>query len=135
MLDAFPDQVKLVFKNFPLRNHKFARKAASAVMAADRQGQFWAFHDRLMENYNRLSDQKVQEIAQALNLDEEQLKKDMNDPKTAARINQDLRDGKNAGVRGTPAIFINGRRLKNRSLEGFKAVIGKELAKAKKGGR
>ena len=131
MLEKYPDNVKLVSKNFPLRNHKFARKAAAAALAAERQGKFWEYHDKLFENYNKLNDKKIEELAQALGLDGEQFQKDLKDPKIQARINQDMQDGEKAGVRGTPTLFINGRRLKQRSLQGFSVVVEKELAKKK----
>ena len=129
MLEKSPDKVKLVFKHFPLRNHKYARKAAAAALAADRQGKFWEYQDRLFENFNRLSDQKIQEIARELGLDEVQFQKDMNDSKILAKINRDIRDGNNAGVRGTPTVFVNGRLLRQRSLQGFQTMIDKELKK------
>jgi protein-disulfide isomerase len=47
VLEKNPNQVKLVFKNFPLRNHKFAMEAAIAALAAEKQGKFWEFHDLL----------------------------------------------------------------------------------------
>jgi protein-disulfide isomerase len=59
--------------------------------------------------------------------DQAEFEKKMKDPKLTKMIRQDLRDGAQAGVRGTPTIFINGRRLKNRSLQGFQAAIDKEL--------
>ena len=131
MLEKYPDNVKLVFKDFPLRNHKFARKAAAAALAAERQGKFWEYHDKLFKNHNKLNDKKIEELAQDLGLDGEQFQKDLKDPKIQARINQDLQDGKKAGVRGTPTLFINGRRLKQRSLQGFSMAVEKELAKKK----
>jgi protein-disulfide isomerase len=127
VLEKNPDDVKIVFKNFPLRNHKFAMKAAIAALAAESEGKFWEFHDELYKNYNKLSDQKIREIALGLGFDQAEFEKKMKDPKIAAMIRQDLRDGAQAGVRGTPTIFINGRRLKNRSLQGFQAAIDKEL--------
>jgi protein-disulfide isomerase len=75
LLKKYPDKVNLVFKNFPIRSHKFAVKAAAAALAADRQEKFWEFHDMLFENYNRLNDQKIQEIAGLLGLDETEFKK------------------------------------------------------------
>jgi len=131
VLEKYPDDVKLVFKNFPLRNHRFAGKAAAAALAAERQGKFWEYHDKLFENYSTLNDKKFEELAQGLGLNGEQFQKDFNDPKIQARINQDIRDADKAGVRGTPTIFVNGRKLKTRSLEGFSAIIQKELAKKK----
>ena len=133
VLDKYPEEVKLVFKNFPLRNHKFARKAAMAALAANRQGKFWEFHDLLFNNFNRLSDQKIQAIARQLGLNQVQFEKHMKDPKILARLSQDIRDGTKVGVRGSPTIFINGRLLRRRSLEGFRVMIEKELEKIRKG--
>ena len=132
MLKKYPDKVKLVFKHFPLRNHKYAKKAAAAALAADRQGKFWDYQDRLFKNFNRLSDQKIQEIARELGLDDVQFQKDMNDAKILAKISRDIQDGNNAGVRGTPAVFVNGRLLRQRSLQGFQTLIDKELKKMDK---
>jgi protein-disulfide isomerase len=56
----------------------------------------------------------------------------MKDPKITAMIRQDVREGAQAGVRGTPTVFINGRLLKKRSLQGFQAAIDKELQKLRK---
>ena len=54
------------------------------------------------------------------------------DPEIQAIVRNDLREGANAGVRGIPTIFINGKLLRNRSFAGFKEAIEKELAKAPK---
>lgn len=123
--------MKLVFKNFPLRNHKFARPAAIAALAANKQGKFWELHDQLYENYNRLSDQKIREIAQQVGLDMEKFDKDMKDPKLKAIVERDFQEGARVGVRGIPTIFVNGRQLRNRSFQGFQAAIEKELAREK----
>jgi protein-disulfide isomerase len=132
VLENNPDEVKIVFKNFPLRNHKFAMKAATAAMAAESQGKFWEFHDQLYKNYNRLNDQKVREIALGLELNQAEFEKKMRDPALQAKIRQDAREGAQAGVKGTPTIFINGRKLRDRSLKGFQAAIDKELQKLSK---
>ena len=129
VLEKYPQDVKVVFKNFPLRNHKFAMKAAIAALAADSQGKFWEFHDLLFKNYNKLSDQKIQEIAQAVGLNLEEYEKKKNDPAIKRKVNQDFSDGRQAGVRGTPTIFINGIRLRDRSLKGFQTAIDKQLQK------
>ena len=115
VLEKNPNQVKLVFKNFPIRNHEFAMPAAIAALAAEKQGKFWEFHDLLFKDYNRLNEQKVKEIARQLDLDMEKFEKDRKDPRIRAMINRDLAEGNRAGVRGTPTIFINGRLLRNRS--------------------
>jgi protein-disulfide isomerase len=129
VLEAYPDKVKLVFKNFPLRNHRHAMKAASAALAAESQGKFWEFHDQLFKNYNRLNDKFIDDIATVLQLNQEPFEKRMNSPEVRQQIQQDLEDGQKAGVRGTPTIFINGRLLQDRSLNGFKTIIDGELKK------
>ena len=129
VLEKNPDKVKLVFKNFPLRNHKFAMDAATAALAAEKQGKFWEFHDLLFKDSNRLNEQKVKEIAQKLKLDMEKFEKDRKDPGIRGLINRDLAEGNRAGVRGTPTIFVNGRLLRDRSPAGFQELIEKALKK------
>jgi len=129
VLEKYPHDVKVVFKNFPLSSHNFAMKAAVAAMAADSQGKFWEFYDLLFKNYNRLNDQKIQEIALTVGLNQEEFEKKKNDPAITQQINQDLSEGQQVGVRGTPTVFINGIRLKNRSVQGFQEAIDKQLEK------
>ena len=129
VLERNPKNVKLVFKNFPLSSHKFAMPAAAAALAAESQGKFWEFHDLLFKNYNRINDEQIRTIALGLGFDVKEFEAKMKNPEIQARIRQDMRDGSQAGVRGTPTIFVNGKRLKNRSLEGFQAEIDKELEK------
>jgi protein-disulfide isomerase len=132
VFERYSKEMKLVFKNFPLRNHKFAWPAALAALAANKQGKFWELHDQLYENYNRLSEQKIREIAQQVGLDMEKFNNDIKDPELKALIERDFQEGAEAGVRGIPTIFVNGRQLKNRSYQGFQAAIEKELARESK---
>jgi len=129
VLEKYPREVKLVFKNFPLRNHKFAQPAAIAALAAGKQDRFWEFHDLLFKNYRLLNTRKMEQIAQQLNLDLARFKQDQKDPKIRAQVKQDLSDGARAGVRGTPAVYINGKLLRNRNLKGFQDMIEKKLKK------
>jgi protein-disulfide isomerase len=129
VLEKYPQDVKVAFKNFPLKNHKFAMKAAVAALAAESQGKFWEFHDLLFKNYNKLNDQKIQEISLTVGLNQEEYEKKKKDPAIERKVGQDLSEGRRAGVRGTPTIFVNGKRLRDRSLKGFQAAIDKELQK------
>jgi protein-disulfide isomerase len=130
-----PRGVKIVFKQFPLRSHKFATKAALASIAAQVQGKFWECHDLLFENFNRLDDAKIEEIRAQLKLDPEKFQKIMDDPETMDVIDGDIRDGQQAGVRGTPTIFVDGKRLQDRSMRGFQQAIEKALRDAKRSAR
>lgn len=133
MLEKYPLQVKLVFKNYPLTKHTFAKKAAVAAFAARKQGKFWEYHDLLFQNGDSLSDQKFLQIARELGLDLERFEKDINDLKIVARINQDIRLGAYMGVRGTPTVFINGSLSKARTLEALEAAVRHELQRTRKG--
>jgi len=133
VLDKYPNDVRLVFKFFPLTSiHKMAMGAASAAFAAKEQGKFWEFHDKLFADNRKLSDQKFEEIAGRLKLNMEKFNQDRKSKKTQFAIQQNIREGAMAGVRGTPTIFINGRRLKKRNLAGFSAIIDDELHKVKR---
>jgi len=129
VLDKYPDNVKLVVKHFPLANHKYAYKAATAALAANVQGKFWEFHSKLFKNYNVINDAKIQDIAKELGLDMEKFAKDKQSPAIKNLIARDMNDGRQIGVRGTPTIFINGKALKTRSMPGIYQVIEAELKK------
>jgi len=131
VLEKNPKTVKIVFKNFPIRSHKFATQAAVAALAADRQGKFWDFHDELFKQYNKLNEEKVQEIATKLKLDKAQFEKDRKDPLLMEQIKYDYNEGIRVGVRSVPSVFVNGRKLKDRSLKGFQTLIDKELESLK----
>ena len=129
----YPKEVKVVFKNYPLRNHSYARKAAIAALAANEQGEFWPFHDGLFENHSQIDDTFILMLADKLDLDREQFQRDMKNQKIWAQINKDIQEAKKVGVRGTPTVMVNGKLLQNRSVEGFRARIKKELTRTNEG--
>jgi protein-disulfide isomerase len=131
LLDKHPKDVKLVLKNFPLPMHPFARKAAAAALAADKQGKFWQFSDKLFENYANLNDDKIRDIARQLGLDLEKFNRDVNDASIQALINRDMSDAEKATVQGTPSIFINGKALKNLGPNEFQELLEAELKRKK----
>ncbi|TPV94676.1 MAG: hypothetical protein B7733_13960 [Myxococcales bacterium FL481] len=128
---AYPDDVQLLFKQFPLNIHKHARPAAIASLAAHRQGKFWEYHDVLFANYRALGDDQLLAYAKKLGLDTAKFKRDLSDPNLAKQIDDEMKQGRAAGVRGTPAFYVNGKRLKSRSLDGFKRQIDAALKNAK----
>ncbi len=133
LLEKYPTELRVVFKNFPIRSHKYAFTSAMAALAAGQQGKFWEFHDELFKNYNRLNDQKIQEIVKQLNLDQTKFNEDTKSPVEAARVRQDYEEGIRLGVRGTPTVFINGKQFrKKRSMKNMEAVIDEELKAGKK---
>jgi protein-disulfide isomerase len=131
VLETYPDEVKLLFKNYPLPNHEFANKAATAALAAEAQGKFWEYHDLLFEDYDTLDNKKITEIASRLALNLRQFDEKMRDPQIASRIRHDREEGLEAGVVGTPTLFINGRLLRLGQMDNLvadiSAAIDKEL--------
>ena len=132
MLDKYPKELKIVIKNFPLPMHNFARKAAAAALAANKQEKFFEFSHKLFENSSSLSDAKIQDIAKELGLDLEKFNRDVNDSSVQNLINRDMNDANQAAVQGTPTIFVNGKVLKNRGPNEIQAMIEAELKKKKK---
>lgn len=104
-------------------------KAAMAALAAGSQAKFWEFHDFLFKNYNSLNDKVINDVAVELKLNQAEWEQKMKTPEIANQIRQDIVDGQQVGVRGTPAVYINGKLLRDRSLNGFKAIIDDELKK------
>ncbi len=118
-------------KHFPLPGHSFARKAAIAALAAEKQGKFWEIHEKLFANQRELSDAKVEGIARELGLNMERFNHDLKDSGIASKIDRDVNNGHQANVRGTPTIFVNGKLLNQRNLPGFQQAIEAELKKNK----
>lgn len=123
-------QASLVFKHFPLQMHKLAKTAAEASIAAQEQGKFWEYHDLLFENYNRLTEEKLVDFAKQLNLDMAKFEADRKSPKLVNRVFLDQQEGTQVGVRGTPAVYINGRQFQGeRTAQGLLREIQMELSK------
>jgi protein-disulfide isomerase len=132
VLEKNPQTVKLVFKNMPLKFHKFADPAARAALAANEQGKFWEFHDKLFAA-KKIDTEVIKQIAKELGLDMARFETDMNSPRIRSKLQQDLIDAQKAGVTGTPTVFINGRVPKQRNLKGFQEIIDDELQKVQGG--
>ena len=128
VLDKYPDSVKVVFKHYPLSFHEQALPAALASMAAAEQGKFWEYHDELFINQKSLDQKKYLEIAENLGLDLKKFSLDMMRPSLRQKIEQDVAEAKKAGVTGTPTIFVNGRKVKNRDIAAISKLIDEELA-------
>ena len=144
VLEKYPNDVKVVIKNFPLSSHKQARKAAQYALAADRQGKFKEMYHRIFEDYKQLrsNEDLPKQIAAELGLDIARLMEDMNDKAISDLIDfeySQLTSLRNAypeteeyaaGVRlAVPKFFINGREPLSRSVAAFSAMIEEELKK------
>jgi protein-disulfide isomerase len=132
MLKKYPGKLKVVYKSYPLHSHKFAWKAATNAMAAHQKGKFWEFHDRLFANSKNLNDAKIMEIRKSLGFDTPEFDALIKSDVVRKKVADDLKEGQRNGVRGTPTVFVNGKRLKDKSLKGFTLAIDNELKKLNK---
>ena len=130
VLKAYPNDVKAVFKQFPLvQIHPQAMSAAKASAAAHKQGKFREMHDILFKNQRKLQPEDIKKYASEIGLNVAKFEKDMESPEIAKQIDDDMALAQSAAVRGTPTIFVGGKRLMNRSMEGFKAMVDPALKK------
>ena len=123
--------VNLVFKQFPLTSiHPNAMPAAKAAVAAGKQGKFWEMHDIMFENNRELTPDKLKEYAGKIGLDVAKWEKDFASPEVQAQVDREMQEARAADVTGTPTIFVGGKRLQNRSPEGFKQLIDEAMKRS-----
>lgn len=121
-------KVKYYFRDFPLSFHQYAQKAAEAARCANDQGKLWEYHDKVFEEQDLLSLEKIKEWAKELGLDTGEFNKCLDDGKHEEVVKKDFSDGQTAGVQGTPSFFINGKPLRGaQPYESFKTAIDEAL--------
>jgi protein-disulfide isomerase len=128
VLQAYPKDVQRVYKQFPLTSiHPNAMPASRAALAAAKQGKFWEMHEKLFANMRELTPDNFKKWAGELKLDVARFEKDMASPEIQSQIDAEMKEARGADVTGTPSIFVNGKRLQQRSFDGFKAAIDAAL--------
>jgi protein-disulfide isomerase len=106
-----PD-VRLVFRQFPLRSHAGAHRAAQASLAAHAQGKFWAFHDVLFGNPQAHERPALERYAKAAGLNVAAFKLALDRGTFAADVDADLELGRKLGISAVPALYVNGRSVR-----------------------
>jgi protein-disulfide isomerase len=119
-----PQEVRVVFKHFPLSFHPMAKPAAAAAIAAGNQGKFFEFRYKVAPHFRDLKDSLYLAVAKEIGLDMERFKKEMAlTPEVEKIISEDMDLGRKIGVEGTPTIFVNGKLAQDRSMEYFERLI------------
>ena len=131
VLKKYPNQVNYVFKHFPLAFHGAARPAAMASMAAQEQGKFWEMHEVLFANQATLDAAKMEDYAKQAGLDLARFKRDLEAKKAEydKRIDAELALGQSVDVRGTPTLYVGGKKVRIRTVEGMSAMVDEQLKK------
>lgn len=128
---AYPKDVRIVFKHFPLDFHEHAREAAEASLAANEQGKFWPMHDKMFAHGESLSRETIRGLAAEIGLDVKAFEEALDAGRYRGRIEEDMADGLKLGVYGTPWFFINGRHYNGaRTLEAITPIIESEIKTA-----
>jgi len=133
LVKIFPNDVRLVYKHFPLRSiHLRAQGAAEAAEAASLQGKFWEMVDKLFSGQEIWSKGKgsdqFEAYAKEFGLDTLKFKNDLASNEVKNAVNDDYKEGLDIGINSTPTFYLNGKKIVNPdSLEAFKALIETEL--------
>jgi len=128
LLDQYSGKIRLVIMNNPLSFHKNALRAAMAARAAKEQGMFWEMHKLLLQNSNRLYGANLIRIAENLNLNIDTFNYYRKDEAIREEILKEQELVVRNGVNGTPAFFINGRKVQGAApISDFQKVIDEEL--------
>ena len=123
----YGDKVKVVARDFPLDMHPFAQKAAEAAEAAREQGKYWEYTAILFKNQEALGVPKLKEYASLVGIDRAKFDEALDTGKFTDKVRRDLREGEKLGINSTPTIFVNGKRIRDKSREGLKAAIDAAL--------
>ena len=127
LVQAYPNQVRLVFKQNPLAFHDQAELAAEAALAAGAQGKFWEYHDVLFTG-GKLDRVSLEVYAERLGLDMTTFRAALDTRQFKARVEADQAQAMRLGARTVPTFFVNGRLLRGaQPYEQFQALVEGEL--------
>lgn len=119
LIAQYGDQVRFEFNDFPLPQHEYAPDSAIAAQCAFDQNKFFELHDLLFANQKTWSASESHVVAQStirgyaedLGLDMSAFDTCVTSSSVADRVDEDLKEGRKAGVSGTPTFFVNGKRV------------------------
>jgi protein-disulfide isomerase len=128
---AYPNDVRVVWKNYPLAMHPQAMPAALAAEAAREQGKFWEMHDLMFQNQGQLAPAQFEAWAKQLGLDAKKFQAASAAPSTRARVEEDARLGARFAAQGTPTLYVNCRQVVGaQPYEVFQKIVDEELGRA-----
>ncbi len=131
VLESYGNDVRLVVKQNPLSFHQYAHLSAEAALAANEQGKYWQMHHKLFDNQQKLDRQSLEGYAKELGLDMGRFRAALDAQKFKDKIAAEQSLVVSLGAGGTPAFFINGRKVVGaQPFERFKQVIDDEITRA-----
>ncbi len=134
LLKAFPGKVRLAYRHYPLPNHKGGKRGAEVAhcaMKANGLATFWKLHDKLYQNMDGFDDKTLLAAAKAVGADIAKVKACLADKTQLAPLTADMTLGTKLGVDGTPAFFINGKKISGaQPMDVFKKEVDAALKSA-----
>ncbi len=133
IVQAYPDKIRLVIKNYPYKYRDFARMAAEASLAALDQGKYWEMHDMLIARSPKLDRASLIAYAEELSLDVKKITESIDNNRHAQEIDRDLKLAESIDLYNTPTFYINGQQvIGDRPFDFFKKLIDGQLSKTEK---
>jgi len=117
VIERNPDDVQLIYMDFPINRSGVSRLVAQGAACAQRQGQFWSYHDLAYESQSQLTSESPTQFAKALELDEAAFAECFAGRGAKAQVARSVAEARRLGLSATPSIFVNGRPLRSRHLE------------------
>ncbi len=129
----YKDKIKVVFKQFPLPNHDWAKPASVASLCAYEQGndKFWKVHDLIFKHQKEItlenSNDKFKKFAKQSGLNSDKFSKCLKSDAVAKRVDQEIDEGNQIGVRSTPTFIVDGIIVSGASLDAVENAIDSRL--------
>jgi protein-disulfide isomerase len=131
VMDTYPNDVRVAFKQLPLPFHDKAHAAAEAALEAKAQGKFWEMHDKMFANQQSIDRPGLEKLAGEIGLNMDKFKAALDSGKWKQKVDQEQAEGNKIGARGTPSFFINGKSFVGaQPFDAFKGKIDEELKNA-----
>ena len=127
-----PDDVRVIFRYFPLPSHSLSIPAAEAAEAAGMQGKFWEMHNALFSNQNTWAAMTADQFsawldqqAKTIGLDVTKFDQDRQSKAVVDKIQAAQKHGIDIGIPGTPAVIVNGQYYQGpRDYASFESLLG-----------
>ncbi len=115
--DEYGERVRFVYLDFPVNRSGISRLVALGGVCAHEQDRFWDYHDAAFEAQSRLTAESPRQLAEQLELEMEAFDACLASQRPEARVAAAEAQGERAGVRATPTLFVDGRRVEAEQLE------------------
>jgi len=132
LLKRFPEDIRVVFMDFPVNRSGISRTMAEGAACARKQDRFWEYHDLVFAQQEHLRHESAKEIAAELSLDMDAFNACLQSPATRDYVNASAFQGRRLGVTRTPSVYVDGKPLQSTHLErDLKRIIENKI-KARK---